>query len=51
MGTVVDNLQERLESGVSIVDEKVKKEIVEEVTDKFLDEVVEDLCSKLEEGL
>merc|ERR1712045_590724 len=38
---------EKQGSEVSVVDEKVKQEVLAEVTDKFLDAAVEDLCSEL----
>ena len=37
----------KMGSDASIVDEKIKKEILAEVTDKFLDAAVDDLCSEL----
>ena len=47
LGTEVENLKVKQGSEVSVVDEKVKQEILAEVTDKFLDAAVEDLCSEL----
>ena len=43
---IMDELK-KMGSDASIVDEKIKKEILAEVTDKFLDAAVDDLCSEL----
>ena len=44
---ITDELKIRMGSEVSVVDENVKKEPLAEVTDRFLDEVVEDLYAEL----
>ena len=44
---ITDELKIRMGSEVSVVDENVKKELLAEVTDKFLDEVVGKMFIKI----